>query len=153
MGYSKYFELMDTAFLVLRKRTIGFLHWYHHCTVLLYCWHSLIWEMPTGIYFVAMNYTVHSLMYFYYFLAAVCSHPPKWGLMVTVLQLLQMAIGIVVTLTHLRILVYQTVPNCDGHIPNLAAALCMYASYFVLFAQFLFKRYCTKGRSIAKKIN
>lgn len=145
--YSKYFELLDTVFLVARKRKVGFLHWYHHCSVLLYCWHAFVWEMPTGIYFIAMNYSVHAIMYFYYFLAATCKRPPKWGLFVTILQLLQMAVGIVITLSHLHILVYGAAQNCDGHIPNLTAALGMYASYFVLFAQFLFGRYCQKRDS------
>lgn len=142
--FSKYFELIDTVFLVLRKRNVAFLHWYHHCSVLLYCWHAFVWEMPTGIYFVAMNYSVHAIMYFYYFLAATCKRPPKWALLVTILQLVQMAIGIVITLSHLLILIYETAPNCDGHIPNLSAALAMYASYFMLFAQFLGNRYCVR---------
>mmetsp|Transcript_95379 Transcript_95379/g.213632 ORF Transcript_95379/g.213632 Transcript_95379/m.213632 type:complete len:96 (-) Transcript_95379:143-430(-) len=94
-------------------------------------------------------------MYFYYFLAAVCAKPPRWGLLVTLLQLAQMAIGITITLLHLRVLARGTVPNCDGHIPNLAAALGMYASYFVLFAQFLVRRYCAKrdsGAGALKKL-
>lgn len=142
--YSKYVELIDTVFLVIRKRKVGFLHWYHHCSVLLYCWHAYVWEMPTGIYFVAMNYTVHAIMYFYYFLAAVCTRPLKWALLVTILQLLQMAVGIAVTISHLRILLFDTLPRCDGHIPNLTGALGMYASYFILFAHFLVERYCQK---------
>lgn len=154
---SKYAELLDTVFLVARKRKVGFLHWYHHCSVLLYCWHAFTWEMPTGIYFVAMNYSVHAIMYLYYFLAAARGRPPSWGFFVTVLQLLQMAIGIMVTLFHLSILVSGAVPNCDGHIPNLAAALGMYASYFILFAQFLFSRYCSKreddGLAKLKKVD
>lgn len=149
--FSKFFELMDTVFLVVRKRKVGFLHWYHHCSVLLYCWHAYVWEMPTGIYFVVMNYTVHAIMYFYYFLAAVCAKPPKWALMVTIMQLSQMAVGIAVTLFHVYILLYRTVPNCDGHIPNLTAALAMYASYFILFAQFLLNRYCRRPNGDAKK--
>lgn len=140
--FSKYAELLDTVLLVIRKRKVGFLHWYHHCSVLLYCWHAYVWEMPTGIYFVVMNYSVHAIMYFYYFLAAVCKRPPRWALLVTILQLLQMAIGICITVSHVLILVYDRVPGCDGHIPNLTAALGMYASYFILFAQFLCGRYC-----------
>jgi len=154
--FSKYFELLDTAFLVARKRKVSFLHWYHHCSVLLYCWHAYVWEMPTGIYFVTMNYSVHAIMYFYYFLAATRPRPPAWGLLVTVLQLAQMAVGIMITLLHLNILVYGTVQNCDGHIPNLTAALGMYASYFILFAQFLFSRYCLKrgnGETKMKKLH
>lgn len=149
---SKYFELFDTAFLIARKRKVGFLHWYHHCSVLLYCWHAFVWEMPTGIYFVTMNYSVHAIMYFYYFLAAVCKRPPKWGLLVTILQLTQMAGGIMVTLFHVNILVRGTVSECDGHIPNLAAALGMYASYFILFAQFLFARYCVKRETSPRNL-
>jgi len=142
--FSKYFELFDTVLLVVRKRKVGFLHWYHHCSVLLYCWHAYVWEMPTGIYFVVMNYIVHAIMYFYYFLAAVCAKPPRWALMVTIMQLSQMAVGIGITLSHVYILLNDTVPNCDGHIPNLSAALAMYFSYFVLFAQFLSNRYCRR---------
>lgn len=143
---SKYFELLDTAFLVLRKRKVGFLHWYHHCTVLLYCWHAFIWELSTGIYFITMNFSVHTIMYFYYFLAAVCSRPPPWALLVTVLQISQMAVGIAVVLSHIYMLTFGYVANCDGHLPNLYAALGMYASYFLLFFHFLLERYCIKKR-------
>ena len=37
---SKPFELIDTAFIVLRKKPLIFLHWYHHVTVMIFCWHS-----------------------------------------------------------------------------------------------------------------
>ena len=40
--FSKVPELFDTAFLVARKKPVIFLHWYHHVTVLLYCWHSCV---------------------------------------------------------------------------------------------------------------
>ena len=38
--FSKVPELVDTAFIVFRKSKLIFLHWYHHITVLLFCWHS-----------------------------------------------------------------------------------------------------------------
>jgi len=99
--------------------------------------------MPTGLYFVAMNFSVHAVMYFYYFLAGI-TNPPPWGMMVTIMQLSQMVIGIIVTCSHIRIMWFGTVANCDGYLPNLGAALAMYASYFFLFAQFFVKRYCLK---------
>lgn len=44
--YSKFFELLDTTWLLLRKHDVIVLHWYHHFTVLLYCWHS--YSVRTG---------------------------------------------------------------------------------------------------------
>merc|ERR1719444_400861 len=82
-------------------------------------------------------------------LGCCMSRPPKWALAVTIMQLSQMAIGVIVTISHMQILTFHTVPNCDGHIPNLTGALTMYASYFVLFAQFLFGRYCKRHDSKA----
>ena len=38
--YSKLAELVDTLWLLLRKSPVILLHWYHHVTVLLYCWHA-----------------------------------------------------------------------------------------------------------------
>lgn len=62
--WSKIPELLDTAFVIARKKPLIFLHWYHHATVLLYCWHSYGTGSSAGLYFIAMNYGVHSLMYF-----------------------------------------------------------------------------------------
>ena len=36
--FSKIPELIDTFFIVARKKPLLFLHWYHHVTVLLFCW-------------------------------------------------------------------------------------------------------------------
>lgn len=60
---SKFVELGDTLFLVIRKRNVMFLHWYHHVTVLLYTWFAFTHNASTGKYFIIMNYFVHSLMY------------------------------------------------------------------------------------------
>ena len=54
-------ELVDTLWLTLRKAPVIFLHWYHHVTVLLYCWHSYSSQIGTGLWFAAMNYSVHSV--------------------------------------------------------------------------------------------
>lgn len=41
-------ELVDTAFIVVRKRKLIFLHWYHHATVLLVCWYAGATKQSAG---------------------------------------------------------------------------------------------------------
>ena len=53
--YSKLAELVDTFFLLIRKSPVILLHWYHHVTVLLYCWHSYATEAPQALYFIAVR--------------------------------------------------------------------------------------------------
>lgn len=49
---SKYFELIDTVFLVVKKpeRPVPFLHWYHHLTVLLFTWYAAFYNYTAGMY-------------------------------------------------------------------------------------------------------
>jgi elongation of very long chain fatty acids protein 6 len=74
---SKFVELIDTLFIVVHKKQLLFLHWYHHITVLVFCWYCWTNTQPMGIIFCVVNYAVHSVMYFYYYLMAVKSKP-KW---------------------------------------------------------------------------
>lgn len=97
--FSKVPELFDTAFIVLGKKKLIFLHWYHHVTVLLYCWHSYGTRNAAGLWFIAMNYTVHAIMYFYYFLTGL-GYRPKWAFFVTIIQISQMFVGVMVCIFH-----------------------------------------------------
>jgi elongation of very long chain fatty acids protein 6 len=74
---SKFVELFDTLFIVVHKKQLLFLHWYHHITVLIFCWYCWTQTQPMGIIFCVVNYAVHSVMYFYYYLMAVKAKP-KW---------------------------------------------------------------------------
>lgn len=99
--YSKLFELADTVILLLRKKTPEFLHYWHHTTVLLYCWHSYTTRIGTGLWFAAMNYSVHAVMYFYFGMSE-CGARGKavvkpFALFVTLIQLMQMVFGIGIT--------------------------------------------------------
>eukprot|EP00922_Rhytidocystis_sp_ex-Travisia-forbesii_P072558 GHVS01108176.1.p1 GENE.GHVS01108176.1~~GHVS01108176.1.p1 ORF type:complete len:434 (+),score=94.40 GHVS01108176.1:192-1493(+) len=153
--YSKYVELIDTVFIVLRKKELGFLHWYHHSTVLLYTWDAYCVEQPCGIYFVSMNYSVHSIMYLYFYLTAQTKKRLSWGIFVTIAQIAQMFVGVGVTMVSLYYT--QAYPNqatwaaeqvadplkhgvyiSQG---NLIGGMLMYSTYFYLFAKFFFNRY------------
>jgi elongation of very long chain fatty acids protein 6 len=94
---SKFPELFDTLFIVLRKQKLIFLHWYHHATVLVYCWFSCSEFSSTGRWFILMNYTVHAAMYTYYACRALRFRIPKWvNIVITSGQISQMIIGIFV---------------------------------------------------------
>lgn len=45
----KVLEFGDTLFIVLRKRPLIFLHWYHHITVLMYTWHAYQEHCAAGL--------------------------------------------------------------------------------------------------------
>lgn len=136
---SKYAELIDTAFLVLRKKAVPFLHWYHHATVMLISVYTMAVGGPSGIVMVAMNFFVHSVMYTYYFLAAVMDKPPRWGRIVTTLQIAQMVIG---SLMAVAIYVATVmVEGCYSVPSNNATIAAIYLSYLVLFMRFYTQRY------------
>mmetsp|Transcript_22680 Transcript_22680/g.69737 ORF Transcript_22680/g.69737 Transcript_22680/m.69737 type:complete len:344 (+) Transcript_22680:96-1127(+) len=134
---SKFFELLDTLFIVLRKRKMLFLHWYHHSTVLLYCFHAYAVEAPHALYFVAMNYSVHAIMYFYYGLMALGSKP-KWfpPEVITTAQIAQMVVGVWV-----QVAAVHHKNRCAFHGWNLVFGGVMYLSYLALFVKFAFDRY------------
>ena len=139
-------ELIDTLFIVVHKKKLIFLHWYHHVTVLLYCWHSYVTESPFCLFFVCMNYSVHGCMYGYYFLVAA-KIKPKWlnPMIITTFQISQMIVGIIVAIFAFYFYTFgNTAGTCYITKENNVAAFIMYGSYLLLFLQFFFKRYFTK---------
>jgi elongation of very long chain fatty acids protein 6 len=60
---SKYIELFDTLWMLLNKKPVPFLHWWHHITVLLFTWYAMYWSFSVGIVFIFVNALVHSFMY------------------------------------------------------------------------------------------
>lgn len=130
---SKIPELLDTVFLILRKKNPSFLHVFHHSSVLIYSWTAYSLYSPLGLYFTAMNYGVHALMYSYYFLTEYYQSPLTWGIMVTYIQIIQMIIGTLLTCVAFYL-------QCESTL-SLCAAFILYATYFKLFLNFLFEKY------------
>eukprot|EP00036_Acanthoecidae_sp_10tr_P007319 CAMPEP_0182915222 /NCGR_PEP_ID=MMETSP0105_2-20130417/182_1 /TAXON_ID=81532 ORGANISM="Acanthoeca-like sp., Strain 10tr" /NCGR_SAMPLE_ID=MMETSP0105_2 /ASSEMBLY_ACC=CAM_ASM_000205 /LENGTH=308 /DNA_ID=CAMNT_0025052061 /DNA_START=54 /DNA_END=980 /DNA_ORIENTATION=- len=152
--YSKIPELLDTVFLVLQKKPVIFLHWFHHATVLLYCWHSFVVRSATGIWFISMNYFVHSVMYSYYFLAI---SGQKWlakliAKQITSLQLLQMFIGCAVTIHSAMEHSEGGEDACFVDAANYKMGLGMYFSYLVLFGILFYDKYVKKPRDAKQEV-
>ncbi|RDD46918.1 Elongation of very long chain fatty acids protein 6 [Trichoplax sp. H2] len=139
---SKIVELVDTSFIVLRKNRLIFLHWYHHATVLVYCWYAYGKAAGTGTWFIALNAFVHTIMYSYYALKATGQFKisKKVNLLITTLQTVQMIVGCGINIyaAHSQFILGK---DCTITKNLLMASGVMYFSYLVLFANFFFKTY------------
>lgn len=141
--FSKIPELIDTVFIVLRMKKLIFLHWYHHVTVLLFCWNAYATMSGTGLYFVAMNYSVHALMYGYYCLQALKKVPKSFPtILITMSQILQMFVGTGVCASAWYFKLDGR--SCSNDLSNLIAGGLMYGSYLYLFCEFAVNRYLLK---------
>ncbi|KAG5509727.1 hypothetical protein GH5_05590 [Leishmania sp. Ghana 2012 LV757] len=149
---SKIFELMDTVFLLLKHKPVPFIHWYHHTSVVLFCWHAHVSGISNGLGFAVMNMWVHSIMYFYYFMCA-CGQRKlvrPFASMVTLLQILQMFAGMALILYTAHL--YWTHPGgCDTSASSLAFGAAMYSSYIVLFVKLFRDNYVLAKRSSREK--
>jgi ribosomal protein S19 len=59
-------EFVDTVWLILRKRPVIFLHWYHHIVTYLYVWRAMAVTRAhdaAGVVFATANLGVHTIMY------------------------------------------------------------------------------------------
>jgi hypothetical protein len=150
--FSKIPELGDTAFLVMKKKPVIFLHWFHHVTVLLYCWHSFINRTSTGFWFVTMNFSVHAIMYTYYFCAVIgLRHVvKKVAPLITTMQLAQMFVGCFVTVFSAKeYWTGQGKLSCHVDPANFKMGLGMYFSYLCLFTAFFYNLYLAPGARYA----
>merc|ERR1712194_629218 len=134
----------------LAKKPVIALQWWHHSTVLLYCWHSYSNCIATGIWFAAMNYSVHAVMYGYFAITATkyrkCVTP--FAIFITLAQLLQMLVGMYVTI---KAVIHQKHgEECHVNKTNSVLGLGMYFSYFVLFFKLFVDNYCLKEKDASK---
>lgn len=140
---SKLPELIDTSFIILRKKKMVFLHWYHHITVFIYCWFSYAFPISTGVWFGLVNYSVHGIMYAYYAVKASGRSPPRWiAKSITTLQLSQMFAGIFLNYLATKSLLENK--SCAMNKFAICISIFFYVSYAILFANFYYWTYIYK---------
>ncbi|XP_015350384.1 elongation of very long chain fatty acids protein 3 [Marmota marmota marmota] len=146
---SKIIELGDTAFIILRKRPLIFVHWYHHSTVLLFTSFGYKNKVPSGGWFMTMNFGVHAIMYTYYTLkAAKVKCPRILSMLITSLQILQMFIGAIIGILTF---IWRQEQGCYITVEEFAWSFVLYATYFIIFAHFFRQTYFRpKVKAMAK---
>ncbi|PWN52708.1 putative FEN1-fatty acid elongase [Violaceomyces palustris] len=145
--YFKYWELIDTVFLVLKKKPLAFLHVYHHSATAALCFSQLHGKTSVSWVVICLNLAVHVLMYFYYALTSLKIRCP-WKRSVTTAQITQFVIDLfIVYFASYNYFAYTYFPNvphygtCAGKEHAAFSGMGCLTSYLFLFIAFYQKTY------------
>merc|ERR1712099_14721 len=145
---SKIPELLDTVFLILKRKQVRFLQWYHHAATLLFCWLALATEYSPGIWFAITNYFVHSIMYMYFCLMTFKGLLPMLKVIapsITIIQIAQMFWGLIVN--AIAVGSYFSGGSCQIKAVTVYPCVVMFASYAWLFSKLYFDSTKPRGKS------
>ena len=177
----KYYELLDTALLILKGKRLDFLHWYHHSATLFLAFVQLLGRSSVQWIPVTLNLSVHVIMYYYYAHTAVTRKPLWWKRYLTTMQITQFVLDLVFILVATYSvfagrfgwpfqftwgsfgrgigpsqLNYNAAVKCQGTVAAAFWGNSILISYLMLFLQFFSKTYkdpmsSTPATSPAKK--
>lgn len=158
--YFKYWELLDTIFLVLKKKKLLFLHVYHHMATAALCYTQIRGRTPMAWSIICLNLAVHVLMYMYYALTSVGIRCP-WKKLITISQITQFFIDLYIcywgTYNHYAYRYFSFLPwyrDCEGEPYAAWSGIGILSSYLVLFIFFFRSTYKKKPQAPgAKKTN
>lgn len=152
----KYYELLDTLFLVLRHKKLTFLHTYHHGATVLLCYVELNGFTTISWVPIVLNLAVHIVMYWYFFLRSV-GKIVKWKKWVTKLQIIQFVVdlGFIYFATYNKLIHYFQIGlpfcgDCFGTMSSNLMGCGIITSYLVLFCLF-YKQIYTREKCNVKK--
>lgn len=131
--FSKYWEWLDTMFLVLKDKKVSTLHYYHHSStpVLSYINTLYVSISPNYIYAVFLNCFVHTLMYWYYLFPK--GYMRKYKNKITQIQIFQ----------HFIMLLCIIYSKSECPTDNLVfySNISCYSFYLFMFSKFYLKNY------------
>ncbi|NXW67577.1 ELOV6 protein, partial [Hirundo rustica] len=136
---SKLVEMGDTLFIVLRKKKLIFVHWYHHLLTMILCWYGYK-NMTIGMgWNAALNLVIHTMTYFYYSLTAMGIRVPRSiAMLVTTSQMVQMTIFLII---NIFAAFWKDDKLCAGSWTMLSLSSGLYITLLALFSNFFMKTY------------
>ncbi|KAK1963076.1 GNS1/SUR4 family protein [Colletotrichum sublineola] len=155
---TKYYELIDTVFLMVKKKPLTFLHCYHHPATALLCFSQMVGGTPLSWVPITLNLTVHVVMYWYYFQTAR-GVKVWWKQWITRLQIAQFVLDLgfvyfgfydVFADTYFRDILPH-VGRCGGEFFAAVTGGAILTSYLVLFIMFYISTYKKASERAAKK--
>ncbi|XP_009956227.1 PREDICTED: elongation of very long chain fatty acids protein 6-like [Leptosomus discolor] len=136
---SKLMELGDTVFIVLRKKKLTFLHWYHHSVTLIVAWYHYKDMLVGSSWPAVLNFSVHAVMYSYYAVRATGFQVPHFiAMTITISQTLQMLAYVIM---NILIIFWMEDKVCHTTWTGVFLTSVLYLSLLVLFCNYFFKTY------------
>ncbi|EDQ87654.1 uncharacterized protein MONBRDRAFT_33213 [Monosiga brevicollis MX1] len=99
---SKFYEMIDTFILALKKKDLTFLQMYHHAIIVLLCWSWIDAKFFLAWYAMVVNATVHTFMY-YYFGCQALGVRVWWKKWLTTGQLVQFGTVFMLLVVYMRV--------------------------------------------------
>ncbi|KAI9323096.1 ELO family [Dichotomocladium elegans] len=144
---SKFYEVIDTAIILLKGRRSSLLQTYHHSGAMVTMWSGIRYKATPIWIFVLFNSFVHSIMYCYYAATSIGLHPPGKRYL-TSIQITQFLVGMSLAVSYLF------VPNCLDT-PGQRFATSINVAYLLpltyLFVDFARRTYTKRFNSAAHK--
>ena len=130
----KFYEFLDTYIMILKKKPVIFLHWYHHAITALLTYIQQNDYTPVQWVPIVMNLVVHVVMYSYYLLSALHIHV-WWKRHLTLFQIVQFIVDLTVC-GYCMIHLYDHPKSCVGTLRAAYSGMGIIGSYFFLFLHF-----------------
>eukprot|EP01089_Gocevia_fonbrunei_P012068 TRINITY_DN2758_c0_g1_i1.p1 TRINITY_DN2758_c0_g1~~TRINITY_DN2758_c0_g1_i1.p1 ORF type:complete len:268 (-),score=10.96 TRINITY_DN2758_c0_g1_i1:25-828(-) len=137
---SKYYEMIDTLLLVLKKRPLTLVHCYHHFIVPFLFWGFLETGTTAHWFLCVANCAVHVLMYYYYMIRTM-GHDVWWKKYLTQLQIIQFFFDMLSTWPALIMMKGFGLWQCQGQLWTVIFGQLVGLSFIFLFTSFYLQTY------------